>query len=146
MSIQKNYQKVGRSLVGKIGEDIACEFLVKRGHEIIRRNYRKYFGELDIVTKQEKTFHFVEVKTVSREITDNSKVTDVSDEHRAEDNVHPWKLKRLHRTINAFLCDVEVNPWMFSQETCDWVLDVIVINIDLKRKLARIKLMDNIVA
>lgn len=52
----------------KLGEDKACEYLKKLGFKIIDRNYRKGYGEIDIVatevTKQDgKVLVFVEVKT-----------------------------------------------------------------------------------
>ena len=55
-----------KSNLGKLGEDFACEYLVKNGYKIIERNYRKFYGELDIIAlAPDKTLVFVEVKTVS---------------------------------------------------------------------------------
>lgn len=54
-----------RSELGKWGEDRACEYLVDKGFRIVERNYRKPWGELDIVAlAPDKTLVFVEVKTV----------------------------------------------------------------------------------
>ena len=55
---------------GKLGEDLACEYLVKNGYKIIGRNYRINFGEIDIIAKKrgllaDKAIHFVEVKSLS---------------------------------------------------------------------------------
>ncbi len=51
----------------KLGEDKACEYLKKLGFKILERNFRKGYGEIDIVvieqTKDEKVLVFVEVKT-----------------------------------------------------------------------------------
>lgn len=53
------------SEVGKRGEDIACEYLKKRGYRILERNAREKWGELDIVAlAKDKTLVFVEVKTM----------------------------------------------------------------------------------
>ena len=59
--------------LGKLGEDLACEYLVKNGYKIIGRNYRINFGEIDIIAKKKglfanKTIHFVEVKALSSSI------------------------------------------------------------------------------
>ncbi|MBU4223686.1 YraN family protein, partial [Patescibacteria group bacterium] len=35
--------------IGELGENIACKFLMKHGHEILDRNYRKKWGEIDVV-------------------------------------------------------------------------------------------------
>ena len=49
--------------VAVIGEDLACEFFRKKGYKIIERNFRKGYGEIDIVCLKNKTLIFVEVKT-----------------------------------------------------------------------------------
>lgn len=51
------------NLVAVIGEDKACEFLRGKGYRIIERNFRKGYGEIDIVCIKDKTLVFVEVKT-----------------------------------------------------------------------------------
>lgn len=49
--------------VGKWGEQIAVEYLVSRGCEVIGQNVRTPYGEIDIITRQGDTIIFVEVKT-----------------------------------------------------------------------------------
>jgi Holliday junction resolvase-like predicted endonuclease len=57
---------MNRSEVGKKGEDLACAYLVNNGYQIISRNYREKFGEIDVVAKSpDKTLVFVEVKTIT---------------------------------------------------------------------------------
>lgn len=49
---------------GSKGEDLACEYLIKNGYEIIDRNVHfSRFCEIDIIAKQKDTLVFVEVKT-----------------------------------------------------------------------------------
>ena len=49
--------------VGGSGEEIAAAFLRGLGYVILTRNYRKRFGEIDIVAEEGDTLVFVEVKT-----------------------------------------------------------------------------------
>ena len=49
--------------VGKIGEDIAKEFLEKQGYKVIERNYRTKYAEIDLIAKNKKELVFVEVRT-----------------------------------------------------------------------------------
>jgi putative endonuclease len=46
-----------------VGERLAAEHLVRRGFEIVERNYRTRWGELDIVAFDGQTLAFCEVKT-----------------------------------------------------------------------------------
>lgn len=48
---------------GKIGEDLACQELERRGYAILARRYRSRVGEIDIVARDGPTLVFVEVKT-----------------------------------------------------------------------------------
>lgn len=48
---------------GNRGEDLAVEYLQKKGYRIEERNFRTRFGELDIVCWDKETLVFVEVKT-----------------------------------------------------------------------------------
>lgn len=48
---------------GKLGEEIAREFLKKKGFEILAQNYKTKYSEIDLVTKQGKELVFVEVRT-----------------------------------------------------------------------------------
>lgn len=48
---------------GNHGENLACEYLRKKGYKIIRRNFRAASGEIDIIAMLDKRLCFVEVKT-----------------------------------------------------------------------------------
>ena len=49
-------------MLGKIGEDLACEELERRGYAIVARRYRRRGGEFDIIARDGATLVFVEVK------------------------------------------------------------------------------------
>lgn len=49
---------------GNRGEEIAVEFLKRRGHKIIERNYTTRLGEVDIITRAPSgEICFIEVKS-----------------------------------------------------------------------------------
>jgi putative endonuclease len=52
----------GRQFLGKLGENLACDELERRGYAILARRYRTRFGEIDIVARDGDTTVFVEVK------------------------------------------------------------------------------------
>jgi putative endonuclease len=56
-------QNDGRQRLGRQGERLAGEHLSRRGFQIIERNFRTRFGELDIVAYDGRVLAFCEVKT-----------------------------------------------------------------------------------
>lgn len=120
---------------GKIGEEIACKFLMKHGYEIVERNYDKKWGELDIIAEKQGVLHFVEVKTVSRGTSEGS---------NPEEMVHRDKQKRLARAIQTYLSG------NVPRETCreygvEWQFDIIAVFLDQNAKQARIRHSPNII-
>jgi len=51
--------------VGKEGEDLAADFLQKKGYQVVMRNYRYKHAEIDLIVKKDSFIVFVEVKTRS---------------------------------------------------------------------------------
>jgi putative endonuclease len=51
-----------RQTLGRMGEDLACAELEKRGYVVLARRHRRRGGELDIVARDGHTVVFVEVK------------------------------------------------------------------------------------
>lgn len=77
---------------GKWGEDMAVEYLVTKGYDIMERNWRLEHLEIDIVAKLQQRIVFVEVKTRTN-----------------ADNAHPLlvitkkKLNNMVRSANAYM-------------------------------------------
>jgi len=125
---------------GEIGENIAVRFLVKQGFLILGRNYTKKWGEIDVIAEKDNKIHFVEVKSVSRAVLDNNNVSQgTSGEYRPEDNMHPWKLKRLSRTIQTYLLSERVS------DDKEWQVDLLVVFLSIKDKKARVKLVKDLI-
>lgn len=49
--------------LGKLGEDMAADYLEQKGFLVLRRNFMTRRGEVDIIAANSSHFHFVEVKT-----------------------------------------------------------------------------------
>ncbi len=130
--------------IGEVGENIAVKFLMKHGFFILERNYTKKWGEIDIIAEKSNKLYFIEVKSVSRETLDNVNhdlpaQTGTLDQYKPEDNMHPWKLKRLSRTIQTYLLSKK-----FADEK-DWQVDLLVVFLSLKEKSAKIKVVSDII-
>ena len=53
------------NILGKKGEDLAADFLVKNGYEILERNWRTGRDDIDIIARKDNLLIIVEVKTRS---------------------------------------------------------------------------------
>lgn len=51
-----------RQEFGASSETVACAYLSSQGYEILERNYRKPWGEIDIIARKDGVIAFVEVK------------------------------------------------------------------------------------
>ncbi|MEI8032880.1 MAG: YraN family protein [Chlorobiaceae bacterium] len=79
-------------LLGREGEDLAADYLKKKGYRIIERNYRYHRNEIDIIARHRGTLCFVEVKTRTSEAKG----------HPAE-AVTPQKQKEIIKAARAWL-------------------------------------------
>jgi putative endonuclease len=136
----KNFTSKTQKL-GEIGENVAIKFLMKHNFSILDRNYTKKWGELDIVAEKKNKLYFIEVKSISCLVLPNvsHETKDTSDDYRPEDNMHPWKLKRLSRTIQTYLLAKNI------RDEKEWQLDLLVVYLDLNNKKARIKVVQDII-
>jgi len=50
---------------GKRGEDLACNYLISKGYEIIERNFFVKTGEIDLIAIKDDVIIFIEVKSRS---------------------------------------------------------------------------------
>lgn len=123
--------------IGAYGEQIATNYLINKGFEILSRNYLKKWGEIDIVARRTDTIHFIEVKTVSYETKDQLHYAVSRGTWRPEENVHPWKIRKLHRAIESWL--------MEKAPRADWQIDVISIRLVPRERYATVVYLDNIV-
>ncbi|KKQ21299.1 MAG: hypothetical protein US45_C0011G0007 [Candidatus Nomurabacteria bacterium GW2011_GWA1_37_20] len=123
--------------IGEIAENIAVRFLVKQDFLILDRNYTKKWGEIDIIAEKTNKLYFIEVKSVSRETLD-SVTYETMDQYKPEDNMHPWKLKRMARTIQTYLLSKNLDEK-------EWQVDLLVVFLSLKDKNAKIKVVNDII-
>ncbi len=113
--------------LGQRGEDLACEFLKKKGYEILARNYRKPWGEIDIVTRAgDGTLVFIEVKTMAGAGASFAQVTEGKEELlNPEDHANEPKMKKVRKTCEAL---VNRNPKLVSEKR-GWRIDLVAIVI-----------------
>ncbi len=69
--------------IGAWGEGVAAEWLAERGYQVIARNVRTPYGEIDIIAQLGDVTIFVEVKTLtsSREFFPEKNITRAKQQH-----------------------------------------------------------------
>ena len=90
-----------RKTLGALGESLASEHLRRRGYEILERNYRTRWGELDIIALDGTTIAFCEVKTRRG----------VGPGPTALDAVGPRKRLRVRRMAASWLSERSERPF-----------------------------------
>ena len=117
---------------------MATKYLENKGFSIIDRNYRKKWGELDIIAQKDGLIHFIEVKTVSRK-SYGGKFEQEINNYRPEDNMHPWKLKRLRRAIQTFLLE------KYKDSEPAWQFDLACVFLDQERRVAKVRFIGDLI-
>jgi putative endonuclease len=57
--------------LGRKGEQVAIDYLIKKGYDIVEKNYRFQKAEIDIIAQKNNTLVCVEVKTRSTDYFGN---------------------------------------------------------------------------
>ncbi len=114
-----------RKNTGLLGEQLARDFLKKKGYRILETNFRCRFGEIDIVARQKDCLVFVEVRTKSS-----------LDYGTPEESITPSKIKHLERAVYHYLQCHRNLPEA-------WRLDLVAIELDAGHKLKRIDIIEN---
>ena len=117
-----------QSSLGKLGEDISCRYLIKRGYRVVSRNFSRPWGEIDIVAEKNGVLFFVEVKTKKRS----------SFPVAPEDQVGYKKKLRLRRIIETYFNQLNLD------QSQPFRVDVLAIELDLARKKSTIRHIKNI--
>jgi putative endonuclease len=98
-----------RQNLGRWGEKTAERFLIRKGYQIIGKNVRTPYGEIDLIGEQGGVIVFIEVKTRSS-----------TDFGLPEEGITPKKQARMVNAAEAYMQD---HPDL----SMGWRLDVIAI-------------------
>ena len=113
--------------LGKLGEKLASEFLLKKGYQILETNYRRREGEIDIIAQRQDWLTFVEVRARRGEEFGS-----------LEESVTETKQERLEALAQGYIQSHENLP-------PQWRIDVVAIELDDKGYISRIELIENAV-
>ena len=115
------------SKFGARAEDLACTFLKRSGYNVLDRNWRRPWGELDIVAERDRVIHFIEVKASRQQIGGFEPFL------RADGR----KMHKVQRTSQTWL-----TAHRYSSET-EWQMDIISVILNSEQQ-PKIELFEQI--
>ena len=118
-------QQTKRQRLGNIGENLAAEYLQKHGYHILERNFKKRYGELDIVALEGNKLVFVEVKTRSSNLFGTG-----------AEAITPWKLRALVRSAQFYKLRYPELPDLMR-------IDVVSVSLSPSGEVEEIELIKN---
>ncbi|MFH1662298.1 MAG: YraN family protein [Candidatus Falkowbacteria bacterium] len=113
--------------VGQFGEEVAKNYLIRKGYKIVDCNVKTSYQEIDIIAKKDGGIIFVEVKT---------RTSDIYGE--AEDAIDNRKINNLKMAVQGYLFGNKI----FID---DVRVDLVAVDIDKVKKTAKIKHYEGIV-
>ena len=115
---------------GNIGENFATELLLNKRYKIIMRNYKKPWGEVDIIGEKNGIITFFEVKT--SKYHPNPSFT-------PEIRVNWKKQSKLKKICETYLSEIS------APKTQEWQIDVISVILNKDNYVHEIKHIENAV-
>ncbi len=103
-----------RTKLGLEAEEASCRWLTGKGYRILDRNWRRPWGELDIVADRDRIVSFVEVKASARKLAGFDPFL------RADAR----KMHKVKRTAQTWLASHRYGP------DTEWQMDIISVIMD----------------
>ena len=117
-----------RTQFGLFAEEYVRRYLQERGYRILDSNYRKPWGEIDIITTCKEIIIFVEVKASQGEYAG----------FEPELRVNQEKIKKLIRAARTYLLEKKYDT---KQE---WQIDVVAVIVNKRTMIVKFKHYKNI--
>jgi len=115
-------------ILGRIGEDLAADYLEEKGYKILERNFQNRWGEIDLICQKDNTAVFTEVKTR------------VGERFGLPENaINRNKIQRLTKNAAAYM------SFKIKKKYNNYRIDAICIVLDEQYKLKRINHYENII-
>ncbi len=110
--------------LGRFGEKIAERYLQKKRYKILAQNFKRKWGELDLVVRKKRKIVFVEVKTLRQA---------QGEPFLPEDEIDQKKKKQLRKMAQIYLSE---NKIPFDSP---WQIDIIAIEVSPDFEKAKIR-------
>jgi len=113
-------------IIGNFGEKIGLEYLRKKGYKILERNFKKKWGEIDIVGEKNGNLIFFEIKTIKSK-----------DGFSPEDEIDFKKKNQLRKMAQIYLAEKRIS------KDAPYQIDILSIVLDPASKATEISHFEN---
>jgi len=115
-----------RKELGDFGEKIAIKFLKNKGYKILEQNFKRKWGEIDIIGKKKRKIIFFEVKAIIK-----------NKNFFPEDQITPKKKRQLLKIAQIYLSENKISL------NSKYQIDIIAIEISPNFKKAKVRHYQN---
>lgn len=121
---RKSFRNDNRKQIGAYGEALALRKYLAAGYDLIEKNYRCRFGEIDLIVSKDNLLIFVEVRTKTTERYGYG-----------EESITVKKKLTIKQVSQHYL----LNTQLMSKQELNVQYDVVAVYINIEKKLAWIK-------
>jgi putative endonuclease len=114
--------------LGRRGEELAVNELLRRGFEIVARNWRCQIGEVDVIARRGGVWSFFEVRTRRGRAFGTP-----------EESLTPTKMERMVDVARMYLAEHGVNV-----HEVDWRMGLVAVEMDGTGYLLRVDVYENL--
>jgi putative endonuclease len=117
-----------RVKLGQQGEELAVRELVRRGYEIVTRNWRCQIGEVDVVAQRSEVWTFFEVRTRRGRAFGTP-----------EESLTPAKQQRMIDVASIYLAEHDLNV-----HDVDWRVGLVAVEMGWAGRMLRLEIYESI--
>lgn len=121
--------------IGRLGEEIAVEYLMREKFSLIKQNTWLAGAEIDIIAAKNHIIHFIEVKTVSYETKKELIAAVTHETWRPEERVDQRKREKIAKAVSQYTQ---------KEEADDWQVDVLAIRVVPRETYATVNYLEHV--
>lgn len=121
--------------IGRLGEEIAVEYLMREKFSLIKQNTWLAGAEIDIIAAKNHKIHFIEVKTVSYETKKELIAAVTHETWRPEERVDHNKRRKIAKAVSQYTQ---------KEEADDWQVDVLAIRVVPRETYATVNYLEHV--
>lgn len=122
--------------IDKLGEDIACIYMKRKGYEVIDRDYYNKLEDINVVAEEKGRIYFIQVKTATclRDVNHET----VKGMYRIDNGLEALRVKKMESVVKSYLekYNLQGKPWSYG---------VIVVYLNENQRKAKVFMLKDMI-